>query len=196
MAAKRVSRKAGKKGTKALTGKPKSKGSKPVAKSAKSTAKPTSAALAAGAKAPNFKLAGDGGTTLSLADFAGRKLVLYFYPRADTPGCTIEAMDFSRLKPAFARAGADVLGVSGDPVAALDKFKGKHKLSIALGSDETHRMLEAYGVWQEKSLYGRIFLGVVRTTFLIGPDGRIARVWPNVKVAGHADEVLEAAKAL
>ena len=112
--------------------------------------------------------------------------MLYFYPRADTPGCTKEAIDFSRLKAAFNRAGADILGVSADPVTAQDAFKGKHKLAIALASDETHKMLEAYGVWQEKSLYGRKFLGVVRATFLIGPDRRIARVWPKVSVEGHA----------
>ena len=98
-----------------------------------------------------------------------RKLVLYFYPRADTPGCTKEAIDFSRLKAAFGKADTDILGVSADPVPAQDKFKAKHKLSIALASDEKHRMLEAYGVWQEKSMYGRKFMGVVRTTFLIGP---------------------------
>jgi peroxiredoxin Q/BCP len=131
--------------------------------------------LGPGAKAPVFTLPRDGGGTISLADFAGRKLVLYFYPRADTPGCTKEAIDFSGLKPAFGKAETDVLGVSADPVPAQDKFKSKHKLSIALASDETHRMLEAYGVWQEKSMYGRKFLGVVRATFLIGPDQRIAR---------------------
>src|SRR5271154_5391045 len=149
-----------------------------------------------GDKAPPFTLPRDGGGSVSLADFAGRKLVLYFYPRADTPGCTIEAIDFSRLKAAFSRAGADVLGVSADPVAAQDKFKAKHKLAIALASDERRKMLEAYGVWQEKSLYGRKFLGVVRATFLIGPDGRIAQVWPKVSVAGHAEAVLAAVKAL
>jgi peroxiredoxin Q/BCP len=152
--------------------------------------------LASGAKAPAFTLPRDGGETISLADFAGRKLVLYFYPHADTPGCTKEAMDFSRLKAAFAKAETDVLGVSADPVPDQDKFKGKHKLSIALASDETHRMLEAYGVWQEKSMYGRKFMGVVRATFLIGRDQRVARIWPKVSVAGHAEEVLAAAKAL
>jgi peroxiredoxin Q/BCP len=152
--------------------------------------------LGPGAKAPAFTLPGDGGETISLADFAGRKLVLYFYPRADTPGCTKEAIDFSRLKSAFGKAGADVLGVSADPVPAQDKFKTKHKLSIALASDEDHRMLEAYGVWQEKSMYGRKFMGVVRATFLIGPDQRIAKVWPKVSVKGHAEDVLAAAKAL
>ena len=122
--------------------------------------------------------------------------MLYFYPRADTPGCTKEAIDFSRLKPAFSKAGTEVLGVSGDPVPAQDKFKSKHKLAIALASDETHHMLDAYGVWQEKSMYGRKFMGVVRATFLIGPDQRIAQIWPKVSVPGHAEEVLAAAKAL
>lgn len=148
-----------------------------------------------GAKAPAFSLPDDGGGTVSLADFAGRKLVLYFYPRADTTGCTKEAIDFSRLRGDFGRADTEIVGVSADPVPALTKFKAKHKLAIALASDEKHRMLDAYGVWQEKSLYGRKFLGIVRTTFLIGPDGRIAKVWPKVSVDGHAAEVLAAAKA-
>jgi thioredoxin-dependent peroxiredoxin len=147
-------------------------------------------------KAPAFSLPRDGGGTVSLADFAGRKLVLYFYPRADTSGCTKEAIDFSRLRGEFGRADTEIVGVSADPVPALDKFKAKYQLAIALASDEKHRMLEAYGVWQEKSLYGRKFLGIVRTTFLIGPDGRIAKVWPRVSVDGHAAEVLAAAKAL
>jgi len=154
------------------------------------------AGLAPGSKAPPFSLPGDGGGTVSLGDFAGRKLVLYFYPRADTSGCTREAIDFSRLRGDFSRAGAEIVGVSADPVPALAKFKAKHQLAIALASDEKHRMLEDYGVWQEKSLYGRKFLGIVRTTFLIGADGRIAKVWPRVSVDGHAAEVLAAAKAL
>jgi thioredoxin-dependent peroxiredoxin len=149
-----------------------------------------------GAKAPPFSLPRDGGGTVSLADFAGRNLVLYFYPRANTSGCTREAIDFSRLRGDFGRAGAEIVGVSADPVPALDKFKAKHKLAVALASDEKHRMLDAYGVWREKSLYGRKFLGIVRTTFLIGRDGRIAKVWPKVSVDGHAAEVLAAAKAL
>jgi peroxiredoxin Q/BCP len=164
--------------------------------SAGKTARNAAAGPAPGAKAPAFSLPRDGDGTVSLADFAGRKLVLYFYPRADTTGCTKEAIDFSRLRGDFGRADADILGVSADPVPALAKFKAKRKLAIALASDEKHRMLEAYGVWQEKALYGRKFLGVVRTTFLIGPDGRIAKVWPKVKVDGHAAEVLAAAKAL
>ncbi len=152
--------------------------------------------LAEGAKAPAFRLPRDGGGTIGLTDFGGRKLVLYFYPRADTSGCTREAVDFSRLKSAFGRAGTDILGISADPVAALDRFKSKHKLSIALASDETRKVLEAYGVWQQKTLYGRKFMGTVRATFLIGPDQRIARTWPKVSVAGHAQEVLGAAKSL
>jgi len=151
---------------------------------------------ASGAKAAAFRLPRDSGGMLGLSDFAGRKLVLYFYPRADTSGCTQEAIDFSRLKAAFGRAGAEILGVSADPVPALDRFKAKHQLAIALASDETHKTLEAYGVWQQKTLYGRKFMGTVRATFLIGPDSRIARVWPKVSVAGHAQDVLDAAKAL
>jgi peroxiredoxin Q/BCP len=175
---------------------PKSK-PKSEAKSKAGPNRPTPAMeLQAGAKAPGFRLPRDGGGTAALGDYAGRKLVLYFYPRADTPGCTKEAIDFSGLKPAFARAGTEVLGVSADPVAAQDRFKAKHGLDLALASDETHAMLEAYGVWQEKSLYGRKFLGIVRMTFLIGPDQRIARVWPKVSVEGHAEEVLAAAEAL
>src|SRR5215471_17486323 len=154
------------------------------------------AGLAGGGKAPAFRLPRDGGGTVGITDFAGRKLVLYFYPRADTSGCTREAVDFSRLKSAFSRAGTDILGVSADPVAALDRFKSKHKLAIALASDETHKVLEAYGVWQQKTLYGRKFMGTVRATFLIGPDQHIARVWPKVSVAGHAQDVLDAAKSL
>ena len=141
-----------------------------------------SSKLDPGAKAPTFTLPQDSGGTVSLGDFAGRKLVLYFYPKADTPGCTKEAIDFSRLKAAFAKFDTDILGVSADPVAAQDKFKSKHKLAITLASDEKHRMLEAYGVWQEKSMYGRKFMGVVRATFLIGPNQRIAQVWPKVSV--------------
>jgi peroxiredoxin Q/BCP len=152
--------------------------------------------LDVGDNAPNFKLQRDDGDTVSLADFKGRKLVLYFYPRADTPGCTKEAIDFSKLRAAFAKADADVVGVSADPVKAQDAFKKKHRLSIALLSDETHAMLEAYGVWGKKSMYGKTFMGINRITYLIGPDGRVAQVWPKVKVDGHAAEVLAAAKAL
>ena len=152
--------------------------------------------LVAGAKAPDFSLARDDGGTVSLADFKRKKLVLYFYPKADTPGCTIEAKDFSRLHPDFAKAGITVVGVSADPVKKLDAFKTKHALATPLASDETHEMLNAYGVWAEKSMYGKKYMGINRTTVLIGGDGRIARIWPKVKIDGHADEVLAAAKAI
>jgi peroxiredoxin Q/BCP len=152
--------------------------------------------LEPGNKAPAFTLKRDGGGSVSLKDFKGRKLVLYFYPRADTPGCTREAIDFSRLQSQFAKAGTDILGVSADPVEKQDKFKTKHKLGVALGSDPAHEMLTAYGAWGKKSLYGRLFNGVFRKTFLIDENGRVARVWPKVSVNGHAEEVLAAAKAL
>lgn len=152
--------------------------------------------LTAGEKAPSFKLPDDGGGTTSLADFKGRNLVLFFYPRADTPGCTTESIAFSRLIQAFDKANTSVVGVSADPPKAQCAFRDKHKLKVPLLSDEKHTMLEAYGVWGEKSLYGRKFMGITRATFLIGPDGRIAHVWPKVKVEGHAEEVLAAAKAI
>ncbi len=152
--------------------------------------------LAEGSKAPAFKLPRDGGGILSLADFKGRNLVIYFYPKADTPGCTRESIDFSKLRAEFSKAGTDILGVSADPVAAQDKFKQKHDLGIALLSDESRKMIEAYGVWGKKSMYGKTFMGIVRTTLLLGPDGRIAHIWRKVKVEGHAAEVLAAAKAL
>lgn len=152
--------------------------------------------LVAGSKAPAFSLARDGGTKVSLKDFKGRKLVLFFYPKADTPGCTKQAIAFSGARAAFAKAGTEILGVSADPVRAQDKFKSKHKLKIALASDEAKEMLQAYGAWGEKSMYGRKYMGVIRKTFLIDGRGRISRVWPKVSVPGHAEEVLEAARAL
>ncbi|HSR77677.1 MAG TPA: peroxiredoxin [Xanthobacteraceae bacterium] len=154
------------------------------------------AKLAEGAKAPAFKLpTGDGGT-VTLADFKGKNLVLFFYPKADTPGCTREAIAFSALRPAFTKANTALVGVSADPVRAQSAFKKKHGLKTDLASDETHAMLEAYGVWGEKSMYGRTFQGITRTTVLIAPNGRIARIWPKVKVDGHAEEVLAAAREL
>ena len=154
------------------------------------------AGLVEGAKAPSFRLPRDGGDSVSLADFAGQKLVLFFYPRADTPGCTREAIDFTRLKGAFADSGAAVLGVSADTVKAQESFRNKHQLAVPLVSDEKHEMLEAYGAWGEKSMYGRIFLGILRTTVLIGADGKIAKIWRNVRVDGHADDVLAAVRAM
>jgi len=152
--------------------------------------------LKVGQKAPAFSLPRDDGGTVSLAQFKGRKLVIYFYPKADTPGCTRESIDFSQMRAEFDKAGTDILGVSADPVKAQDAFKKKHDLRIGLLSDETHAMLEAYGAWGKKSMYGKSFTGVLRSTFLLGPDGRIAHIWPKVKVEGHAAAVLEAAKAL
>lgn len=152
--------------------------------------------LVAGAKAPAFILPRDGGDKISLKDFRGSNLVLYFYPKADTPGCTKEAIAFSRLRADFAKADTAILGVSADPVQAQDRFKSKHKLVIPLGSDETKKMLTTYGAWGEKSMYGRKFMGVIRKTFLIDPAGRIVRVWPKVRVPGHAQEVLTAVRGL
>ncbi|MFH3479317.1 peroxiredoxin [Xanthobacter variabilis] len=149
-----------------------------------------------GSKAPPFRLKRDGGGEVSLDDFKGRKLALYFYPKANTSGCTKEAIAFNGLRAAFAAADTDIVGVSADPVKAQDSFKAKHELDFPLGSDETHEMLEAYGVWGEKSMYGRKFMGITRATVLIGRDGKIARVWPKVKVDGHAEDVLKAAQEL
>jgi thioredoxin-dependent peroxiredoxin len=170
---------------------------KQLIKSNQSNAKPAAGTgLAEGIMAPPFSLPRDGGGSVSLVDYAGTKLVLFFYPRADTPGCTREAIDFTRLRGAFADAGAEVVGISADTVKAQESFRDKHELSVPLISDERHEMLEAYGAWGEKSMYGRTFMGIIRTTVLIGADGRIARIWRNVRVDGHADEVLEAARAL
>ena len=149
-----------------------------------------------GDRAPAFRLPRDGGDVVTLADFAGQKLVLFFYPRADTPGCTREAIDFTRLAGAFAAAGTAVLGISADPLKAQEKFRDKHGLTVPLISDEQHEMLEAYGAWGEKSMYGKTFLGILRTTILVGADGKVAKVWRNVRVDGHADAVLEAATSL
>lgn len=153
-------------------------------------------ALEPGSKAPAFTLKRDGGGAVSLADFKGRKLVIYFYPKADTPGCTAESIDFSRLKKEFAKAGAEIVGISADPVEAQDRFKKKHGLSLSLGSDPEHKMLDAYEAWGKKSMYGRTFMGVIRMTYLIDAEARIAQVWPKVRVDGHAEDVLAAAKAL
>ncbi len=152
--------------------------------------------LAVGDKAPDFELPDDSGGKLSLKSFAGKKLILYFYPKDDTSGCTKEAIDFNGMKAAFAKAGATIVGVSPDSVASHAKFKTKHDLGLALASDETKTMLEAYGVWVEKSMYGRKYMGVERTTFLIDPKGKISAVWNKVKVPGHAEAVLKATQSL
>ena len=161
---------------------------------ASSAAANTAAALTEGDQAPSFTLPRDGGGTISLSDFAGRKLVIFFYPRAGTSGCAREAVDFTRLAAEFERANTALLGVSADPPAAQDKFRDKYQLTMPLGSDERHAMLQAYGAWGEKSLYGKKFEGIIRTTVLIGADGRVKRLWRKVKVDGHAEAVLAAAK--
>jgi peroxiredoxin Q/BCP len=150
----------------------------------------------AGDPAPHFDLLVDAEKRVSLKDFRGKKLALYFYPKDDTSGCTAEAIAFNALKKDFDKAGAAILGVSPDSVKSHAKFKAKHGLALDLAADEGKAMLEAYGVWVEKSMYGRKYMGVERSTFLIGPDGRIAKVWRKVKVPGHAEEVLAAARVL
>lgn len=153
-------------------------------------------ALEPGDAAPDFNLPRDGGGETGLSVFHGRKLVLFFYPKDATSGCTAEAVSFTALAGEFEAAGTAILGISPDSVASHDKFKRKHGLEVALASDESKEMLQAYGVWVEKSMYGRKYMGVERTTFLIDPDGKIARIWRKVRVPGHADEVLAAAQAL
>jgi peroxiredoxin Q/BCP len=152
--------------------------------------------IAVGQRAPDFTLPRDGGSTLALSSLVGKKVVLYFYPKDDTSGCTKEAMDFNRLKSAFAEAGAEIVGVSADDVASHDKFKKKYGLDFPLASDEDKSMLDAYGVWVEKSMYGRKYMGIERTTVLIDAKGDIAQIWSKVKVPDHAEEVLAAARAL
>lgn len=152
--------------------------------------------LAFGDTAPDFDLPDDAGGKVSLASFRDQLLVLYFYPKDDTSGCTREAIDFNALRGEFQKAGAAILGVSADSVASHERFKAKHKLELALGSDDSKTMLAAYGVWVEKSMYGRKYMGIERTTFLIGKDGKILAAWNKVKVPGHAAEVFAAVKAL
>jgi len=149
-----------------------------------------------GEKAPDFDLPSDGDGTVGLASLKGKTVVLYFYPKDDTSGCTREAIDFSGLKADFDAAGAVIFGVSPDPVKKHDKFKAKHDLSVTLLSDESTDMLQQWGVWKEKSMYGRKYMGVERSTFLIDGDGIVRKVWRKVKVPGHAEAVLEAARGL
>lgn len=148
--------------------------------------------LNVGEAAPPFALPATGGQTISLGDLAGKKIVLYFYPKDDTSGCTKEAQEFNALRDRFEAAGAVVLGVSPDGIKSHEKFQAKYELGFPLLADEDKSALEAYGVWVEKSMYGRKYMGVERTTVLIDEQGKIARVWPKVKVPGHAEEVLEA----
>jgi peroxiredoxin Q/BCP len=152
--------------------------------------------LVEGDMAPNFELSTDGGGRMHLQEFKGKPVVIYFYPKDDTSGCTAEAIDFNGLRARFAVTGATVIGISPDSASSHDKFKHKHDLKIALAADPERSAIEAYGVWKEKSMYGRKYFGVERSTFLIDREGRIAKVWRKVKVPGHADEVLKATKAL
>lgn len=146
--------------------------------------------------APDFTLPRDGGGEITLSALRPGAVVLFFYPRDDTSGCTKEAVAFSALKADFDAAGATVLGLSKDSIASHDKFRDKHALNVPLLSDEAAQTCEAYGVWKEKSMYGKKFFGIERSTFLIDAEGRVARVWRKVKVPGHAEEVLEAVRAL
>ncbi|AIQ89963.1 MULTISPECIES: peroxiredoxin [Methylobacterium] len=152
--------------------------------------------LSEGDLAPDFDLPASGGGRVGLSALKGHKVVLYFYPKDDTSGCTLEAQDFNGLLPAFAEADAKVVGLSPDPVKSHDKFCGKYGLAFPLAADEDKAVLEAYGVWVEKSMYGRKYMGVERTTVLVDREGRIAKIWPKVKVPGHAEAVLTAARAL
>jgi len=159
-------------------------------------AKADASDLKEGDVAPAFELAGAGGETLSLAALAGKKVALYFYPKDDTSGCTREAIEFNALRDKFAKTKTVVLGMSPDSVKSHDKFRTKHELALPLASDESKEVLAAYGVWVEKSMYGRKYMGVERSTFLIDEKGKIAKIWRKVKVPGHVEEVLEAARTL
>lgn len=150
--------------------------------------------LTVGAMAPDFELPRDGGGTLRLSALRGKRVVVFFYPKDDTSACTTEAVDFSARKRAFAQAGATIIGISPDSPKKHDKFKAKHGISVDLASDQSNEAAEAYGVWGEKTMFGRRYMGVVRSTFLIGPDGSIERVWRRASVPDHADEVLEAVR--
>ena len=149
-----------------------------------------------GKKAPAFSLKNQDGKTVKLSDFAGKAVVLYFYPKDDTPGCTTEACAFRDEHSKLQKAGAVVLGVSPDSEARHQKFIGKYELPFSLLADTEHAVAEKYGAWGEKSLYGRKYMGIFRVSYLIGPDGKVAKAWPKVKPADHAAEVLEAVKAL
>lgn len=154
------------------------------------------AELTIGDEAPDFRLPRNGGGDISLSDLKGKAVVLYFYPKDDTSGCTAEAIDFSALGAQFEAANTVVIGISPDTVKSHDKFAAKHSLTVMLAADEDKGALEAYGVWKEKSMYGKKYMGVERTTFLISPDGKVAKIWSKVKVPGHAQAVLDEAKAL
>ncbi len=154
------------------------------------------ARLAAGDEAPAFTLPDQDDAACSLADYAGQRVVVYFYPKDDTPGCTKEACAFQEALPALGGIGAEVIGVSRDKLPALEKFAAKYGLTFPLASDETGRVSEAYETWVEKSMYGRVYMGMERSTFLIDRDGRVAKIWRKVKVPGHAAAVAAAVAAL
>ncbi len=148
--------------------------------------------LAAGDEAPVFALEDEAGKTVSLSDYAGKRVVVYFYPRDDTPGCTKEACQFSDLFEEFRQSGVDVVGISPDDASSHRRFREKHGLTIKLLSDPGHEVMEAYGAWGEKTLYGKKSVGVIRTTVLVGEQGQVERAWYHVKADGHAGKVLEA----
>ena len=148
-----------------------------------------------GSKAPAFTLPASNGGEVSLSDYAGKYVVIYFYPKDDTPGCTKEAIAFTAHKAAFKALGAEILGISKDTPAKHDKFIAKHELDIPLGSDETGGMIEAYGSWVEKNMYGKKYMGIDRSTFLIGPDGTFLEIWRKVRVKEHVEKVLDALKS-
>ena len=150
-----------------------------------------SGSLEVGSKAPDFSCAADGDRQISLADYAGKKLVIYFYPKDDTPGCTTEAIEFTAQAGAFAATNTEIVGVSADSVEKHEKFKTKHNLGVTLLSDPDQKMLQAYGVWVEKNMYGKKYMGIERATFLVGEDGKILYIWRKVRVKGHVDAVLE-----
>jgi len=148
--------------------------------------------LSTGDKAPDFSMPSDGGGTVSLSDFKGKHLVLYFYPKDDTPGCTREAIGFTESKADFDALNTAILGVSKDTPAKHDKFIAKHNLKVGLGSDESGEMIKSYGVWVEKNMYGKKYMGIERATYLIGPDGNILEIWRKVRVKEHVSAVLAA----
>ncbi|WP_137181532.1 thioredoxin-dependent thiol peroxidase [Roseomonas sp. AR75] len=177
----------------------------PAAKQPAAPAKKVAAAPAAkaepagpaeGATAPAFSMPASGGRTASSAALKGRPYLLYFYPKADTPGCTKQACGVQEALPQLGKLGLEVIGVSPDPMKPIEKFAEKYKLSFPLASDEDHKVAEAYGVWVEKSMYGKTYMGMERSSFLVGADGKVKKVWRKVKPEAHAAEVMEAAKAL
>jgi peroxiredoxin Q/BCP len=151
--------------------------------------------LAEGDTAPDFQMPATAGRTVSLEDYKGKPLILYFYPKADTPGCTKEACAFQEAMPHLQEIGLDVIGVSPDKIKPIEKFAAKYGLTFPLASDEDHAVAQRYGTWVEKSMYGRKYMGMERSTFLIGPDGKMLKMWRKVSVTGHADDVLKAARA-